>query len=202
MSIDVETVAAELYRSAGIEPAELPGVTALAVRLLGPGAIQERTALQRRAKLVRAARQIWIQPQLTPEQRTFSIAHELAEWHLDHVSGSIPDREVLCDAIAAALVVPRDALLHAIRNVGRDLERLARHFVTTQSTVALRIGEVTGQPVALVTPQRIVVRGDPWPWPEAQQLRDIARGDEHPALRRTRLTDERRRVTLEVRDAA
>ena len=85
--------------------------------------------------------------------------------------------------------------------MGRDLEHLAKHFVTTQGTMALRIVEVTGQPVALIVPQRIVLRSDPCPWPDSSLLREIARGQEHPALRRTRLTDERRRVTLEVQDA-
>lgn len=62
--------------------------------------------------------------------------------------------------------------------------------------MALRIGEVTGEPIALVSRKAVRVRGDEWGWPSEEEIRRLSRGDLPPELRAVRLTDDPKRVFL------
>ncbi len=63
--------------------------------------------------------------------------------------------------------------------------------------MGLRIGEVTAEPVALVSPKLVRVRGDDWGWPSEREIRRLSRGADGPQLLRiVRLTDDPRRVFL------
>lgn len=89
-------------------------------------------------------------------------------------------------------IMVRRAYRFALQEVGVSYPKLAKWFVTSESCVALRFGEVTGCPLALLTPQRVRVRGDEFVWPL-----DI-RNSRISTMRRIALKDERRRVVVRV----
>ena len=90
----------------------------------------------------------------------------------------------------------------ALRAVGEDYAALARAFVVTQTSAALRVAEVTGRPRAVVTRHWVFVRGAPWAWGQsAGDVRQLVRS-RRPGLTRTRLRDRPERVVLLADDAA
>ena len=191
-SIDTLAETAALYLRADCDLSNPPGPTQLARRLLGPQAVQEHAGIRAPAVYVRALGVIWVRPGLSAVRRCFGVAHELAEWHLSAYAGE--DREDVCDTLAASLIAPAPAFRAVLHDVGRSLPDLARAFVTTQSIVALRLGEVTGSPLALVTPRRVIVRGDAWCWP--RDVRRLAAGVLPREVERLPVTDASRRVAL------
>lgn len=191
---DAEGAARWVYERAGLDPTEPPGPTAVA-RALGIGVY---TAPKRGAWghgcLVRfaGAWQIWLAPRLPEQHRAFAVAHEIAEWA--HRHRETVGSEALCDATAAAVLAPRAAFA-AIIGGEPDFAALARAFRTTESCVALRIGEVTGRPMALVSPQTVRVRGDEWGWPDANAIRRMATRPTNDA-RAIRLGDDPKRTVI------
>jgi hypothetical protein len=104
-------------------------------------------------------------------QRT--LAHELAH-HACLIAGlPVPHDERFVTAVAACLVVPRAAFRRAHRH-DQLPERLALTFGVRDSCAAMRVGETTGAPIAVVTPTRVFARGD-WEWPAEDLLRRMVR---------------------------
>ncbi len=149
---------------------------------------------------------ICVRARLGKEALRWAILHELAEWHLQRVGYRGEDVELVAEALTAALVVPRDAYRKALRVHGDPTvdgarwKQLAFDFSTSQTCVALRHGEVTDEPLAVVAPTTVRVRGREWTWPDELGLRQLARA-ERPGLRRAKLTDDPRRVVLAADDA-
>lgn len=187
-----EGEAEALYKAAGHPD---PGDTfTLAERLLGAGClvVAHAASLPGRGVLLRRDQQwvIKLRARLTEAEQRFVVGHELSHWALgDNAS------EDDCDALAAALVVPRNIFQRAMRTCGTSLQELAHDLEITQSLAALRIGEVTGEPVALVTPQRVRARGAEWCWPDRERLWRMARAPVD-SVRVQTLTDEPRRVAI------
>ena len=74
---------------------------------------------------------------------------------------------------------------------------LADVFRTTQSLVALRWGESTARPLALVRPGLVRVRNvREFAWPPDTVVQKWARVRPPTSLERTTLTDDRRRILL------
>lgn len=199
-TIDVEGEAAAIYRAAGADPHEPCSMVRLAQFLLGGDAVQVHAGIGSLAVFNSAAGAIWVRSGLAERALNHAVGHELGEWWLRRHHYSAEQIEAACDAIASALVMPRPAFRHAVKALGRNLPALSEVFVATQSMVALRLGEVTGSPLALVTPRNVRVRGDAWGWPGEDELRRLARAPEvPPGLTRERLSDVReRRVLLAV----
>jgi len=147
---------------------------------------------------VLGAPRIYYRSSLAPQRADFVVAHELAHWALGtRLTEDENDIESACDALAAALIAPRRAFLDAVRAYGTRLPRLARAFQTTESLTALRLGETTGEPLALVAPRSVRVRGAMYSWPGESQLRALAAARRSgPGLRNTRLRDDPRRTVL------
>jgi hypothetical protein len=197
MSIDVECEAGRLYDEVDADTYSPPG----------PRRIAKRLELQVRrcdgfvaggdAVLVRWKEQwiIFVRRNLSEVRLDFAIAHEIAEWHLARLRYREEDVEDVCDALAGAIVAPRDAYRCALRDRGTAFEGLAHAFRTTQTCVALRLGEVTGRSLVLLAP-RIRVRGDLFVWPNERELRRIARAGSADGLEVRRLTDDRKRAVL------
>lgn len=140
---------------------------------------------------------IWTAPRVPAVRLRFAVAHELAEWAM-RARGN-DDIEDLCNATAAAVLVPAGVFREALAAFGADLPALSRVFKVTETCAALRIGETTAEPIALVSPQLVRVRGDEWGWPSADEIRRLSRSKADPlALRLVRLTDDDRRVFLRV----
>lgn len=197
---DIEGEAEAAYRAAGLELDE--GVTPiwLAKRLLGPDAVVGVASLMQPGGgcLVRVHGQprIYYRARLPPALRDFVIGHELAHALLGERVGD--EAEAACDAFAAAVIAPRRAYLAALRAYGVRFTKLARAFATTESLVALRLGEVTGEPVALLAPHSLRVRGSECAWPSEPELRSVLPRS-GPGLARARLRDDPRRTAIRQR---
>lgn len=192
----IEAEAEGILRGAGFEPDDPPPIEQLAAALV---TVVEHRGLSAPARFVAALRELWVNPRLSPRRRAWAIAHELGERHLVRQRYVGDDVEQRANAIGAALLVPAPALRRAVRDLGRRLPELAAVFGVTQSIVALRLGEVTGSPLALVIDTRVAVRGEPWAWPATSQLVAIAGGAEAPeGLEVVRVTDARRRAVVRV----
>ena len=199
---DIEGAAAALYREAGYDDSDPAPAIGLATRLLGPGCVQRvhAGALPGDAALVtvHGERRIYVRRGLPPARLRFAVAHELAHWALGECAPGA-ELEARCDALAACLVAPRRAFLRALRETDRYHE-LAGRFATTESCAALRLAEVTGEPLALVAPSCVRVRGDAYGWPGEPELRALATKPRVPGLRKARRRDDPRRVAMRAQD--
>jgi len=191
----IEGEAESILRGAGFDPADPPDVEQLAAAITR---VVAHHGISAPARFVASTGELWLNPRLSPRRRAFSIAHELAERHLARSAYEGDDVEARANAIGAALLVPAPALRVAIRSVGRRLADLAEVFDVSQSIVALRLGEVTGSPLALVMDRRVAVRGEPFAWPSPARLVAIAGGREAvpEGVTVERITDARRRAVL------
>lgn len=194
---DFDRAAAVVLRAAGFGTSEAVSPLDLAHRLLGPGTVRliELPTLPGDGAIARVRQEwrIYIRAGCSPEAARFAICHELSHWTLG--SSACEDD---CDSLGAALLAPREAFVNAVAIHGRSLRALARHFCCTESFAALRLGEVTGNPLALVSPSRVRVRGRPFLWPPDPILRQAARGRELPGLRAGQLSDDPCRVVFSV----
>lgn len=125
----------------------------------------------------------------------WALLHELAEWHLARLEYRGEDVETVAEAITAALVAPRDVYQRAHAEHGTDFQALGEAFAATQTAMALRLGEVTGRPVLVVTPAAVRVRGEPWGWPSVDECRRLAKND-RPGLVRVGLGERKRTAIL------
>lgn len=202
--LELEGIATAAYREAGIDP-EKPSVVRLAKTLLGEGAIERGPRpIGGPAALIRvgASWRIVVARSLPRAYALFAVAHELGHYLLRREGFRGDDEERAADYVGGALLAPRDAFLAARRAYGPDLGELARAFGTTETGAALRLGEVTGQPLAVIAPKIVRVRGPlDWVWPDEATLRRWARRP-IPGLRKVRLADDPRRVVLDAEEIA
>lgn len=183
-SADLDSQA--IYEAAGADEDAPPGPGWFAWRLfgdrgttsfaLGGGALVVGTG---------ASRRLLLTPGLSPAREGIAIARAIAR-HFLELRGAVLDAERIRD-IAARLIAPRAAFLAEIGAVGLDLAQLARSFVTSEALVALRIGETTGRPVAVVDDKRVTMRGR-ISWTDSQ-ARALAL-DTPAGVHRTRLSDD------------
>ena len=200
--LELEGIAEAAYREAKLDP-ERPHVTRLARALLGPDAIQRGPRpISSPAALVRVGDnwRIYLGRSLPPLYALFAVGHELGHWLLNRCGYHGDDEERAADYLSGALLAPRATFLSAHRALGEDLPALAETFSMTETGAALRLGEVTRVPLAVVAPATVRVRGpEEWVWPEESTLRSWARRT-MPGIKKVRLTDDPRRVVLEPED--
>jgi hypothetical protein len=198
---DHEGNAMAVFREAGIDPAEPQGPHALARALLGRGGLRYGWTPLVGAGCYEPSRggrpeAIWLRPKLTPFREAWTIYHELAERHL---YGSVGEErhELACDQLAACLRAPRAAFRQLVADVGLDLEELAEGILCSQTSAALRWGETTHNPIAVLSPTGVRVRGDDFAWPHEEEVRKLARAKVLPSsVRRVPITDGRGRVAI------
>jgi hypothetical protein len=194
--IDVECKADFLLRPFD----KVPGARALLERHLGPGCITVVTMKRHgNAELVElhGRPHVCLRTKLTKVESRWALCHELAEWRLTQLDYREEDREAIAEGLTAALVTPRPALFRAVQRRGRDLPALAETFITTQTSVALRLAEARCiEAAAVVRPGLVHVRApDGFVLPSESELKRAAAG-EPSQLERHVLTDARRRVAL------
>jgi hypothetical protein len=206
--VDVRTlegIAEAILREGGQEDDEAPEIGALILRLLGEDGLSlERGGLGVDGLLDARPDGGWrirLRSNLPAHRKRFVAAHELAEWWLQAREGyQGDDIEHAANYVGAAIIAPRRAFAAALRHHGRDFPALAASFVASQTTMALREAEILRVPRVIVAPSSVRVRGpEELVWPTAATLRSWAR-DGGPGLARTRLTDDPRRVVLDVED--
>lgn len=196
MSDLVETLARQVYLLAGAAEDRAACPIELARRILGSdGVIVGASELSSEGYLLPVGGQwrIVVRRGLTRRRLAHVVGHELGHW-ICRCEG-VPDDEPVCDAIGAAIVAPARAYVAALSRRPPRLRGLAWLFSTSESLVALRYAEVTGEPLALVTPERVRVRGA-YDWPPESKLRALAQSGGGEGLRATRLLDDPRRVVL------
>lgn len=196
---DLELLVERLYACASCSPTEAIPPGRLVRALLGEGRVivVHAGALRGDGALVRVMGEdrIYIRSRLSPERKRWAVAHELAEWALAREGYREPDVEEAANYLAGAIIAPRRRFLHALRERGERFSDLAHDLIVTESCAALRLGETTGMPMALVA-RTVRVRGGEFAWPDEGLLRSIAAGPIPRGLRRARLTDDRRRVVI------
>lgn len=192
-SAELEGCVEELYTRAGYDDGEIDTPARIARALFGEDCIH-------RVRLARSLGAtgklhgkpiIAVKAGLPSHVEQFVIGHELGHHALGDYKGE--DIETACDYIGAALMTRRKPFAWLARGKERDFRQLAFDFETTETMVALRVGEVLGLHVAVVTPRMVRARGGEWP--DEQGLRELARKGAL-GLSRIKLTDDRRRVAL------
>lgn len=194
--MDVETEAQRIFEMNGFDPSDPPSMELLAYTIMGAKKVNRVHGLPVPARWRGSTDELQLRPGLTPQAESFLIAHELAERHFARLCFWNEFIERWADALAAALVVPGPALRFTTREHGRSLPTLAEIHQTTQSICILRLGEVFGSPLALVTPRNVHIRGEEFVWPPHQTIRAIAAGRELAPLRKVVLTDAPRHIGL------
>ena len=122
------------------------------------------------------------------------IVHELG--HIFMKQLGVDDSEEGADYIAAGVLMPAVDFRARLREVGEDPTQLALPFCVTETSAALRIGEVTGAPIAVVAPLNVRVRGpEEWVWGPDQVVRQLSRTG-GPGIVKAKLRDDSRRVWL------
>ena len=192
--IDFDAEAEALLSSQGLDPYRPQNPELLACCVLGARNVLSVPGLRVPARLRDGV--LELNPRSLPRSRRWLCAHELAERHLERLRFASEWVEHAADRLAGAFIAPRPALQLALRAHGRHLPTLAAVFQTTQSVMALRLGEVTGSPLALVTPRKVHVRGEEWAWGSERAVRRLAAGALPATLERLEVTDARARVVL------
>ncbi len=183
---DLEQLAQEVRKRAGLRDDDVELVTRIAARVLGPDAIALDHRLHGAAYLRRKQGgmsptthwQIVVNPKA--EDFRFHVAHELGEWALREVScflGTEAERERAANYIGAAILAPASAVRASHKRHGERVRRIAAHFQLSQTATVLRLGEVVGDERAVVTRSGNVLlrtRGA-FPWSEVPIL-DVASG--------------------------
>lgn len=185
--VEIEGEVGCVLRRGGEEGDEPPRILDVARRVTGnPVEVVPFRALPGDGQLarVRGEPRIYVRGKLSPQRLRWVVAHELGHLALG-LDSSTRENEDAADAFAAALLLPRRAFQSALREVGVSYSKLARWFATTESCAALRFGEVTDTPIALLAPERVRVRGAEFEWPE---------GWRGGGVEQTRLRDDRRRT--------
>jgi len=197
--VDIESEAVRLLEDNGFNPLEPPSGEYLACCVVGARKVRRVNGLRRRALWSAERDEILFRPGLSQVMEDFFLRHEISERVIRPVDLSNEDAEALCDRFAAALTCPAPALRRALETEGRHLARLAKAFRTSQSIIALRLGEVTGSPIALVTNRHVHVRGDQWFQATPEEIRRVSQLRRIPeGLQRLQLTDAPRRVVLKA----
>lgn len=191
----VERLARQVYQLAGVAEDRAVCPVELARRILGEDAVIIARQLSSEGYLLPIAGRwrIVVRAGLSKRRLAHVVGHELGHW-ICRAEG-VPDDEEQCDAIGAAIVAPAPAFASALARRPAKLRDLAWLFSTSESLVALRYAEVTRKPLALVTPERVRLRGH-HDWPPENELRALARSGGGEGLRAVRLRDDPRRIVL------
>lgn len=193
-----------LLARAGVPTGEVASPLYIARRVLGAGCII-RTRSPLLGSLGRLGEQwlVSVRAGLPDAIALWVVGHELAHWERGTACGRGTSRadaseEAICDYAGAALQMPRAAFQRRLHEIGgaRPWRQLALDFGTTETSAALRAGEVEERAIAVVCPHRVYARAPGWwSWPIEQQLRALARRG-GPMVARARLRDDPRRVVL------
>lgn len=152
--MELESLAGEVRRRAGLDDDELELATRIAARLLGQHAIALDRELHGPAYLRRTDTGFQIVVNPGARDVRFHVAHELGEWALRTIArfeGTEAQRERAANYLAAAILAPSTAVRRAHARVGERIGMLASTFGLSQTSVVLRLAEVRGDERAVVT---------------------------------------------------
>ena len=202
--IDPDLEARLILRSAGLEEGEAHAAEAVAAALEISTKVYPSRVLRGDDAVLfwprgRAAPpEIALRRGMTPERAAWCVAHELAEHRLGVMGYVGEDREQLADAIAAALLMPRESYQRAATELGDCPIALAGEYATEQTAAALRLAEVGRVEAAMVVSStRVYARSSGTFEADEEHVRRLASGRATmPGVRSVRLTDARRVAVL------
>lgn len=185
---DTDRLATQTLELAGVPRSSIAPLARVA-RLLGIAVVLV-PGLRVRGMLanVQGRPTIAIRKSLRGPEFSFTVGHELGHWALQRFGVKLDDPELeerTCNVFAACALMPRAQFGNQCLDA--SVPELAATFRATQASVAMRLGEVTGRPVAVVLPSRVYARGE-WHAPDEDTLRIWSRRG-RPGLVRTRFTD-------------
>jgi hypothetical protein len=159
MLADAEGTARYLYELAGFDykDAQLPST--IAERIHGAGCLRVVPMRDRLAEVSWHGGRVRIAIASRVREPEWLIGHELAHLAERSVHARGGETEAYCDLVGACLLMPPAAFREALGAFGEDYAALAEHFGTTPTAVALRVGEVSGEGRVVVTPHRVLSRG-------------------------------------------
>ncbi len=164
----LEREAVEMHRTFGLDP-ERGHQTLEIVSRLGIELVQTDRPMPGGARLG-AGKVIWVQRGIQPRRAFFDVSHELAAFMLRERNYLEPDLEERENRLAACLLLPRPAVIRTLREeTWRGVRQFAKTLRVSDACAALRLGEATGDPVALIERQRVRLRGAPWPLDESPE---------------------------------
>lgn len=188
-----------IYRDAGCTTDDPRRPSYLARRILGPEAIVIIPGLPQLARTALRGKRTFI---LVRAGLPATIEEWLAGHELIHVyrPNATPGEleEAICDYGGAALQMPHAVYRQRAQEVERSWAQLAHDFEVTQTSAAMRFGEVENAAVAIVTPRRIYRRGYD---ADDKTLRELSING-GPGVRRVLLSDSRQRAALDVEKSA
>lgn len=170
----------------------------------GPGAIERGTSLvgvPAKLFVVNGRKRVAVSRRLAIEYQQHAVGHELGHDLFDEIGYREDDLERMCDLFGAAVMAPIPAVRAMLRAFGRDHAAIAEEVCSTQTWAALRIAETLGMTRAIITPQRVYARGpEEFVWGSEHDLRRMARSSARPGIVRAKLTDDPRRVVIDVEE--
>ncbi len=187
-----EREAVAIHRAFGLDAERGMQIVHLA-RALGMEVLETDKPMPGEVRLGLGKR-IWVRRGLCDKRVTFGISHEVAAWLLREMGYRAADVEERENRLAACLVLPRPAIEAMLRaHPWHGVREFAGRLGVSETCAALRLGEATGDPVAVVTRAGTRLRGEPWPYEESPE--QLARARRVPdGLLRTRI--EKSRIVL------
>jgi hypothetical protein len=200
--LEVERLAADARRVAGVGPCEIVRAPVLIAALLGARAVAVAPTLRTSACLTVVDGRYLILLRKISDESNFDMMHEGAHAILRGVVGYRgPHEERTANALAAAMLASPDAVRRWRGAAeGERLGPLARAFGLSQTGMFLRLGEVRGDERAVVTRSgNVLIRSQgAFPWATAP-IADLAQAKARwPSVRKARLRGgiDEGRVTL------
>lgn len=193
---DLEALALTMLKEAGMAGAGPVCVVKLVHRLIGKDGLRfaPEHALPGNGSLVRVGTtwRIYLRRSAPEHLKRFVALHEVGHYVLG------PDAsEEECDRLAAAVLLPAQAFLRERIQHRRRIHTIARSFGSDETCAWLRLAEVTGQKVAVVTPRRVRARGgETDEWLEPSRLRELASASKPRGIRKAALLDDPLRTVL------
>lgn len=183
---ELERLAGEVRRLAGLSDDDLELAPDIAGRVLGPRGV----VFGAPGTPARLDGHVIIVPPDHPDLN-FAVAHELGEWALREIagySGPHTERERAANFVGAAILAPRPTVLRAYAYFGERVRTLSRAFALSQTSVVLRLAEVRKDERAVVTRNgHVLLRTHgAFPWANVPIV-DVARGAKWRGLAKTRL---------------
>jgi hypothetical protein len=201
-----EGLAVALYKRVGLDPCEPTSPFTIATKWLGEKAVIRPVTPMTSPSMtfvLDARRRIAIKKGVAPEYAAFYVGHELGHILLQEEGYVGEDEEQMADLLGAALLAPMPAVRRLIRTFDGNLSEIADATHSTETWAALRVAETLGITRAVITPQKLYLRGpEEFVWGPEDSLRHLARGRSRPGITKSRLRDDPRRIVIDVEDAA
>ena len=188
--VEIEALAIEIRRAAGANDEAVVAVVDIVTHWMGEGAIVVVERMLGRAALIRRHDRHAIALRKGAPDLRFAVAHELGHWVLRFIANLAlehAEEERAANTFAAALLAPPPLVRRAYEFFGENLGLAADKLHVSQTSLALRLGEVRGDPRAVVTRSGHVFTRNASTTLTRERAADAARGRAPRGLAKARL---------------